>query len=115
MEQYILSLDKILSDINEETLTEEEASTIAPKDITDLQEKYDILFKILLKRGGDKMSLKKIKAKALIDNIEINKPKKNFNNMLFCFGIDKLKGIKEEDCEHHHHHNENIEEDNSNE
>jgi hypothetical protein len=87
MENYIASLDKILSAIQEPTLTDDEVEAIHPEDVESLQEKYDILFKVLQERGGVGNSIKKLKANASVVNIYIDKPAKLWNNVLMCGGI----------------------------
>ncbi|GMO59772.1 MAG: hypothetical protein Ta2D_05450 [Rickettsiales bacterium] len=84
LDNYIDSLDKILQDIAEPTLTENEIEIIHPQDPESIQEKYDTLFNILQTRGGT--GSKKLKNNASVVNVEINKDKRKFNNILFCGG-----------------------------
>ncbi|MDR1498717.1 MAG: hypothetical protein LBS34_00310 [Rickettsiales bacterium] len=88
MENYIASLDEILTEIREQTLTDMEIETIKPKDPESLQEKYDTLNTILTNRGGIGNSLKKLRANAAIANIYICKPAKLWNNVFMCGGIN---------------------------
>jgi hypothetical protein len=82
MENYIASLDKILSHIKEPTLTDSEIETIRPKDPDSLQEKYDTLGVILQNRGGVGNSLEKLRADASIFNIVIDEPAREWSNLL---------------------------------
>ena len=86
---YINKLNIILVRIQEPQLTDEEIETIKPTDTESLQEQYDILNTILESRGAVGNSLDKLKADAVsVANIEIDKPKKNFSNILIGFGLN---------------------------
>lgn len=85
---YKNELNIILVRIQEPQLTDDEIETLKPIEPNDIQEKYDILNIILENRGSIGNSIEKLKADAIsIANIEINKPKKNYSNILIGFGI----------------------------
>lgn len=93
MEEYIAELDTILTQINEPTLTDDEILTIKPIDPLSLQEEYETLYTILQIRGGGQ-SLRKLKSNAEVNNITIGSPKKDYNNMIFAFGVNNTEGLK---------------------
>lgn len=85
---YENDLNIILVRIQEPQLTDDEIETLKPIEPNNLQEKYDILNTILENRGAIGNSIDKLKADAVsIANIEIDKPKKNYSNILIGFGI----------------------------
>jgi hypothetical protein len=87
MENYIANLDSILRTIKEPALTDSEIATIKPVDPDSLQEEYDILNVVLSNRGGVGNSIEKLKADASIFNIVIDKPAKEWSNILIGFGV----------------------------
>jgi hypothetical protein len=86
--EYITSLDIILEQINEPTLTTSEVETIKPIDPDSMQEKYDILFTVLQNRGSIGNSIQKLENNAGIMNIVINEPKKNYSNILYGGSVE---------------------------
>lgn len=87
MMDFISKINVILKKVDEPQLTDQEIETIKPNDPESLQELYDTTYNIVVNRGSSNNTLDKIKADALIVNITIKKPKKNYSNVLFGFGL----------------------------